>query len=320
MAVRVRIARKGEDIPEDFLYSVLASTLRMEKEEFERIKSEDGSVSLYVGDPEAIIKLQNISEKYGSMLDISFEKASTGIWELTNLAVKSNWGLVLSWSAVLVVLAILSTIPLISFFANAALTIFLYAFVIYSAFKLLKEKDVEKTFKSIRLGDVFSKAFGAGLGMFLGMFLLYIGVFVVSILFLFLAGALGALSDMVSHGRISGGTLSAIFAVVVLIFLFSLWFIYVMPLIYSKALDERELYFERAFKAVLSIVTPSFIRKSFSSEYIKMGGMWSLVVTIGITAMVLLTVFIVTIPLALIVAYWINVFLAISSARCVEEL
>jgi len=44
------------------------------------------------------------------------------------------------------------------------------------------------------------------------------------------------------------------------------------------------------------------------------------VFTIGITGAVLLTVFIITIPLALLIAYWINVFLAISSVRCVEEL
>ncbi|MDQ7083126.1 MAG: hypothetical protein Q9N34_09430 [Aquificota bacterium] len=153
-------------MPENFVFSVLSSILRMKREEYERIKGKDGSVSLYVKDPEAIVKLQEVGEKYPELIDVSFERASQGdLFSLTNRAVKSNIGLALSWSTILFLLLLLSVVPLIGIVFNQLTSMFLYAFLIMVASEL-KDTDLEavlrRKFRSVKIGRAFSDYLGAG--------------------------------------------------------------------------------------------------------------------------------------------------------------
>jgi len=54
VVVRVKVSGRDRSVPEEFLFSVLTSVLGMSREEYERVKGEDGSVTLYIRDPAAL--------------------------------------------------------------------------------------------------------------------------------------------------------------------------------------------------------------------------------------------------------------------------
>ena len=319
MSVRVTIRRKNEEVPEDFVYSVLMSTLRMSREEYEKIRGEDGSVSVYVNDPKAILKLQEISERYSEFLDIIFEKGSAGgVFSSSIEAVKSNWGLAFSWSAVVFVLLLLSMVPILGFFASVLMNVFVYAFIIYASSRLLNG-SVDRVFKSLSLGEAFSKHMASGFGMWLGFLVIGIGFLAVSLILVFAFGALGGISDLVNYGRVREGALISVTIVLLLILIVGLWYIYALPLLVAKLLEKGEPNFERSFLAPFNIIKPSFVRETFSNWYLRVGGIWSVGVTAGMTGALLLSILIITIPAALLIIYWMNVLFAICSAESVRR-
>ncbi len=319
MSVRVTISRKNEDIPEEFIYSVLMSTLRMSREEYERIKREDGSVSLYVKDPEALLRLQEIGEKHSELIEITFDSDSAGgLFSASFEAVRSNWGLAFSWSAVVFILFLLSLVPILGFFVNILLNVFIYSFIIYASFELLGG-SVEKTFGSLSLGNVFSKHMASGFGMWLGVFLISLGFAAVSFFLIVAFGALGGVSDLINYGRVREGAIVSILLVLLLLLTVGLWALYAFPLVIAKLIEKGEPNFERSFLAPFNLLKPSFIRETFSSWYLKIGGIWSLGVTAGTIGAVLLSALIITIPVALLTLYWINVLFAICSAESVRR-
>lgn len=325
MAVRVVISKGNPEVPDEFIFSVLSSTLGIEEEEYRSIKREDGSVSLYVKDPEAIVKLQNIAEKHASLINVAFEKPSSGggLFSLTNTSVKSNWGLVLSWGAVVLLMFILSMVPIFGIFINLFLSVFYYAFSLFVAHKLLgadlSPESVKELFGKLRLAETFSEYLGAGFGFWLGFLVLYILSFVVFGVIAVLFGGLGAVSDLMNYGRVGSGTVGAMFLVFLLMFIFWLWVFYAFPLMVARALSDGNPTLGSSFKAVVSVLTPSFLKESFSGSYVGIGGMWSLAVTVGIIGFLLTVVLIVTIPVAILILYWLQVFLSMSAVSYIKR-
>jgi len=325
VAVRVVVSKNNPDVPDDFIFNVLSSTLGISEEEFKNIKSEDGSVSLYVKDPEAIFKLQSIADKHSSLINISFEQPySGGLFSFTNTAVKSNWGLVLSWGAVVIVMFILSMVPIFGILVNLFLSVFYYAFTLFVAHRLLRVdlsvESIRRLFGELKLSETFSGYMGAGFGFWLGFIVIYILSLIVFGLLAILFGGLGVVSDLINYGKVGGGAMGALLLVFFLMFLFWLWLFYAFPLMVAKALVNGEPDLSTSFKAVVSVLTPSFVKESFSSRYIGIGGMWSLAVTVGIMGFVLTIVLIITIPVAILILYWMQIFLSISAVSYIKRI
>ena len=315
MSVRITIRRRREEVPEDFIYSILFSTLGMSREEYKRIKKEDGSVSLYVRDPEALLKLQEIGEKHSELVEIIFEKESAGgLFSKSIEAVRANWGLAFSWSAVLFLLLLVSFVPIISLFTSVLINVFMYSFIICASYELLGG-SAEKIFEGLSLREIFSKHMANGFGMWLGFLVIGIGFLVVSLILIFAFGALGGISDLVIYGKVREGALASILIVFFLLLTVGLWYVYAQPLVVAKLIEKGEPNFERSFLAPFNLLKPSFIRETFSSWYLRIGGMWSIGITAGIMSVALLFTLIITIPVALLVMYWISVFLAVCSAE-----
>ncbi len=315
MSVRVTIRRRREEVPEEFVYSVLVSTLGMSREEYERIKNEDGSVSLYVKDPEALLKLQEIGEKHSELVEIVFERESAGgLFSVSIGAVRANWGLAFSWSAVVFLLLLISLVPIIGFFASVLLNVFMYSFIIYASSELLGG-SAERIFEGLSLREVFSKHMANGFGMWLGFLVIGIGFFVVSLILIFAFGALGGISDIVNYGTVREGAFVSILIVFLLLLTVGLWYVYALPLLIAKLVEKGDPNFERSFLTPFNLFKPSFIRETFSNWYLRIGGIWSIGVTAGFMGATLLSVLIITIPAALLVMYWINVLFAICSAE-----
>ncbi len=326
MALRVVIEKNSPEVPDDFLFSVLSSTLGVNEEEFQKLKREDGSVSIYVKDPSAILKLQQISEKHSSLLKITFEDSSSGggIFSLTNTAVKSNWGLAVSWGAVVVLLSLLSMVPIVGLFVSIVSSAFYYAFLLLMSHRFketeLSPESVRSVMKELSLGEAFSRYMGSGFGFWLGFIVLSILSMVLFFALAFVFGGLGAISDIASYGRVGGSTLGAVFVVVFLVLIFWLWLFYVLPLMVSRAILRGKPSFESTFMAVVSIFTPSFVKESFSNNYIGIGGMWSLVLTVGIIGFTLAIVLIITIPVAILILYWLQIYLSLSAVSYIKRL
>ena len=319
MLVRVTIRKRSEEIPEEFIYSVLMSTLRMGREDYERIKGKDGSVSVYVSDPEALLKLQEIGEKHSELIEITFEKDTVGgLFSASLEAVKANLGLALSWSAIFLLLALLSIIPILGFFLNIFLSVFIYSFIIYTGSELLKG-DVKGTFRNLKLGEVFSKYISSGFGMWLATFLVSTAFIIFAFVLFAIFGSLGGISDLIKYGAFREGVALSALVVFLILFLIGLWVIYAYPMVIAKILEGGEPNFGNSFLAPFNLFKPSFIKETFSSGYLRIGGVWSLGVTVGTIGAVLLAALIITIPLALIILYWLNVFFAICAAESVRR-
>ena len=319
MSVRVTIRRRREEVPEEFIYSILVNTLGMSREEYERIKNEDGSVSLYVKDPEALLKLQEIGEKHSELVEIVFERESAGsLFSKSIDAVRANWGLAFSWSALVFLLILLSLVPIVGFFASVIMNVFMYSFIIYASLELLGG-SAEKIFEGLSLGEVFSKHMANGFGMWLGFLVIGIGFFVVSIVLIFTFGALGSISDLMSYGDVREGAFVSVMIVLLLLLAVGMWYVYALPLLVAKLIEKGNPNFERSFLAPFNLFKPSFIKETFSSWYLRVGGVWSLGITAGVMGAALLSALIITIPAALLVMYWINVFLAVCSAESVKR-
>ncbi len=319
MSVRVTVKRRSEDIPEDMVYSALMSSLRMSREEYDRIKREDGSVTLYVRDPEAVLKLQRIGEKYPNLISVEFEESGYGgLFSSSFVAVRSNWSLALSWCAIVLVLGLLSLIPILGFFAQVFLYVFTYAFVLHASHELAKKEDVGTVFGNLSLGETLSSYLGAGFGFWLASFLLGVAVTLVGTLLLFFLGAWGGISDTLMHGAVGEGFSLSLFVAFSLLLILFLWFLYAFPLLVSKAIGEGGPTFESSFKVPFFVFKPSFIRESFSGEYLRVGGLWCISSTVGLMGFLLTLALLVTIPLSLLILYWIEVFLSLSASFCVR--
>ncbi len=310
VVVRVKVSGRDRSVPEEFLFSVLTSVLGMSREEYERVKGEDGSVTLYIRDPAAVERLRRIGEKYSHLLNIEFEDAQRagGAFTLTNTAVRSNWGLALSWSAVVLLLTFLSVVPVVGVLSGVLLNVFMYAFVIFVAHRLASA-DLSSTgeiLRSLRLRDVYPSYLRAGFGLWLGFILLSL---LLLALFLILAVLLAGLGEAFG-GTEPYGSLPVLAGLVLVLVI---WIAYSVPLIVHRTLREEKPTFRSSLLAVVSVFTPGFIAESFGSVYVGIGGMWSLVLTVGTVALVVMALLVVTLPVALLIAYWLQLFLSISA-------
>lgn len=322
MALRVTIRRKNEEVPEDFIYSVVMSVFSMNKEEYDKIKNEDGSVTLFVNDPQLIVKLQQVHDKHGDLIDISFDKVQDDSFFTASInAVKSNWGLALSWSAIFFVLMLISVVPLIGFVASILYSAFMNAFVICVADRLFsnKGKGVNSVFAEMKIGEVFSSYIGSGFGLWLGLALISIGLAVVFLILAFVFGGMGAITDMVQYGNVGGGTATSLFVVIALFFIVGMWVFYVMPMVVARVVEKGASKFEAGFMGAISLFHPNTIKESFSNSYLKIGGIWTLVASVGILLFVIAIMLIITLPVAILILYWMNIFLGMSAYRYLSQ-
>ena len=324
MSVKVTIKKVQSSVPDEFILNILSSTVGMSEEEFHKLKRIDGSISIYVSDNSAIEKLKLISEKYSSMVRVEIEDVkdnySGGAFSLTISLVKANLSLAVTWSVLVVLFSLLSAIPFVGFFITLFLGAFYYGFILYCAYSLLRAEGKHKeVFKSLKMSDVFGEYLGAGFGMSLGFMLISIALLFVMLILFVVFGSLGAISDMITYGTLREGFVGSLIVGAILVILFGMWLLYVMPLIVAKAVRTKKPTFASSLIDVIRIVTPSFLKESFSGMYIPVGAMWSLIITVGIVTFFLTFVLIITIPVSLLILYWLNVYLAVVSAMYIRN-
>ncbi len=324
MAVKITVKKAQSSVPDDFILNILSSTVGMSEKDFHKLKREDGSISIYVSEKSAIEKLKLISEKYSSMVRVEIEdiKDNSGgsAFSLTTSLVKANLGLAVTWSVLVVLFSLLSAIPFVGFLITLFSGAFYYGFILYCAYSLLRdESEPGVVFRNLKVGDVFREYLGAGFGMSLGFMLISIALLFVMLILFVVFGSLGAISDMITYGTLREGFTGSLIVGAILVGLLGMWLLYVMPLIITKVIKNKKPDFTSSLMEVIKIVTPSFLKESFSGMYISVGAMWSLIITVGLIAFFLTFVFIITIPVSLLILYWIDIYLVVVSVMYIRN-
>ncbi|GAB6065318.1 hypothetical protein JCM9492_04100 [Aquifex pyrophilus] len=318
MLARVRIRLKESEVPEEFLFNLLNKVLGIDRGDYERIRKDDGSITVYIRDPVLLGRIQEIADKYASIIEIKIEKESVGeLFSRIYTAVKSNVGLLISWSIALLVLSILSTLPYLGTLFGFSLNAFLNAFILHVIDKLKyadynDKKELEKVFKGIKFEETFTKFFKSGLGVSLGIFLVNVIFFSVLIAVLLVYANSIPNWNMVHTNKLA-------FVLLALVILFLIWEVYVMPLLFSRVLERGRGSFIKTLKSTLEMLTPNFVRESFSSHYVSVGILWSFLFTVGFLGIIFLSLFVVTIPLAFLIPYTLSLELAFISLEYIEK-
>jgi len=301
MSLGVRIYKKDPNIPDSVVHNIIKYALEITEEEAQKYKTEQGYFYFKVNDPIAIHKLSEFADKYSNLITIEFsEDTPKNPYTLAMVAVRSNWGLAVVWSAIYLVLLLLSLLPVLGIFFGIVLQIFIFSFSVMVAKSLLEvdleEKAIERVFSKMTIGSV-KNFMGAGAGLWLGGLLvgLLIGIF-----FFFIS----------SLAEEDPRDFTTLLLVVLIILLLVMWLFYAYPLILARVIKVENPTFETGLMAFLSLLTPSFIKESFSNEYLGLGGVYLFVASAALIAMIVAFMFIITIPVTLLILYWLSIYAA----------
>jgi len=171
----------------------------------------------------------------------------------------------------------------------------------------LEEKAIERVFSKMTMGGV-QNFMGVGAGLWLGSLLVGLLIGILFFLLLSLVGGLGFISSLVKEDPTD--FTASLLVVLIILLLFGMWFFYAYPLILARVIKVRNPTFETGLMAFLSLLTPSFIKESFSNEYLRLGGVYLFVASVALVAIIVAFVFIITIPVALLLAYWFFIYVA----------
>ncbi len=248
------------------------------------------------------LKVTPLKELYSTKVGFSVEKEG-GISESLSL-VRQNPGFFFAFSFVYVVILLLSFLPLIGLVFSFINSLFLYAVLLYiTAHSLSKQKEGLSLSK---VQNYFMPSLGINIGAW--VFLILVGL--LSILLLIPFGILGALSDAIQENYFNEDVVASLIIWLLLLFLFIGYYIYAIPLIYSKAFRDG-LTFEAGFKAVFYPFIPAGLKEAFSNTYFKHSFLWMAFITVVAILTVVSAITLILIPVALSLICWMITYTAI---------
>jgi len=292
--------------------------LTLSKEEYKKLKN-------FIKKYEHMIKVYDISPKENNELSKQNIKEEVKnydeileVWNMSLKFLKANPSLAFSWSGIEFLLMISSLFPVLGIIILFFNQVFIFSFNIFLTFLFLRERinleNVETISRKINLRNTFSdKMLVSGLGFVLGQTVLLLLFTIVLFIIGYITGTIGVLYDISIYGRIRYSIFNVSLALILFSLTFLTWYIYALPLIIAKS--SLNPSFENAFKALISVIIPPFIviKESFSSDYLKIGGLWLVVSTVGFMSIIFLALLLITLPVAFIISYWLNIYLSVSA-------
>ncbi|MEN3033646.1 MAG: hypothetical protein ABDH18_01485 [Aquificaceae bacterium] len=220
------------------------------------------------------------------------------------------------YSVVYVLLLALTLLPVLGLFVSIFLSIYGFAGVLYISYTYFLEnrEDIQLEFASIKDYLVPSA------GMYLGVLVLTLLSMSVFFLLILLFGGIGFLGDFMRGQKEGGlGLILAMTILVIFMLLVALYYLYSIPANIAKALADG-LSFERSFLARFYPFTPSGVKDLMSGDYLKLGLLWSLIVSVLGLLGVILLILIITIPLAALIMCFIMTYTAMVGASFAPKL
>lgn len=232
----------------------------------------------------------------------------TKSWEL----LKRNPGFYAGVGFAYILLLLLSNLPILGFLFNFVLGVFLYVVVLYIAVNYLESGYQIGELQFSKIKNYVETSVGINLG---SLVLLFISGLVFSVLLIF-SGGLGFISDIISHGRVidpedSPGMLVGIIISILLVLFLSLYYLYALLLIYSRAI-LKGLGFGQGFLSVFYPFSPEGFREAFSNVYFKLSMYLMMVFTVGIILAVLSAITIILLPVTAILVLWMITYFSIT--------
>ncbi len=310
--VPVRVVFEGNVAP-SLACSILSGVLGYRVEDCEKYALEKREIHLDLEPEKArklidasknypFLKVTPLKELYSTKVGYSVEKEG-GISESLSL-IKHNPGFFFAFSFVYVVILLLSFLPLIGLVFSFINSLFLYAVLLYiTAHSLSKQKEGLSLSK---VQNYFMPSLGINIGAW--VFLILVGL--LSILLLIPFGILGALSDAIQENYFNEDVVASLIIWLLLLFLFIGYYIYAIPLIYSKAFRDG-LTFEAGFKAVFYPFIPAGLKEAFSNTYFKHSFLWMAFITVVAILTVVSAITVILIPVALFLICWMITYTAI---------
>ncbi len=315
--VPVRVVFKG-DTSVSLACNILSGILGYRVENCERAFLEKGEIHLDLSS-EMVNKLMEVSRNYpffhveaiGSLSpqQIGAESkhgkdAFSESWAL----IKENPGFFFAYSVVWALFTILSMIPFFGFIFSFISSLLMYSTLLYiSVNSLLKER------KGLEFFNI-KRYIPASFGINVGSWVLLIAVALLFLFILFPLGFVSGLGGVISESEIEKGMLrgmlSGFIVWALLLLTFMGYYIYAIPLIYTKSIRSG-LTLEAGFKAVFYPFTPSGIKEAFSNAYFRHTVYWLVFITVVGTLALVSAVTIVLIPVALILLCWMLSYTAL---------
>ena len=307
MEIKLTIRPKSQDVPTDFICVFLNKTLDMPLEECEKLFKERGSITVFVRNKEVLEKIQTFGKKYEHLIDIKVEKgiSDSSIFNFIKDFTLNNLVFVIVWCSILLILIGFSY----EFHKESLGSFLITVFFISSALKFMEvaereEKDEELNLTLFSpLSDYISTAFGLTIGQYA------LGILAIIVFYILFAIVLSLVTLPVL--QILAAFFLGIFAIGAIF-----WYFYVFPIILANAYGENS--FAKGFKAIFSIFKKENFKFSFTKRYFKWGMLWAFVFTIIPPLLFTVAITGIGIPVALIGAFWLALFLGVV-AYCVKK-
>ena len=178
---------------------------------------------------------------------------------LAKESIFANKALFFSLAALVIVLAIVSQLPLLGFFASLLSGALVLALMIVVGKIFMQSEDIEAyvgSIKSLSIGDIFKNGLMSAFGAYLGFAILLIGVGVIFLV---------VLAPIYSFASANIATLTQKPGAIILVTLILSYLFYLTPLVYSRLIKSST--FSEAFQAVFAYFLPSLVKKAFKAEY-----------------------------------------------------
>ena len=181
------------------------------------------------------------------------------VFLLAKESIYANKALFFSLAALMIVVAIVSQLPLLGFFASLFSGALVLALMIVVGKLFMQSDDIEAYIagvKSLKIGDIFQKGLMSAFGAYAGFVVLLVGIGVIS------GGILALIYGSVG---INIAMLIQTPGAMLLMALILTYLFYLTPLVYSKLIKSNT--FSEAFAAVFAYFSPSLAKKAFKAEY-----------------------------------------------------
>jgi hypothetical protein len=238
-------------------------------------------------------------------------------------ALSGSWKNSVLVALALLVLSLLSMLPLVGIVASVVQGILFYALA-YWLVDRLRESDSVETFRQEMAGEdakrILTAYFGPAAGFYTGFMVFSIIMIIITAAILWMTGgfaAMGvAMEQVQGHPDANPEQMAAVYAQVMgagapaLVFMFitSLFFSYVWPLVYGYGLLQKS--FGDAFNAVFMLFSPRFWRAAFTGRYFVLVSLWMLILLgagflLGITFATFILI-----PVGILLMMWMVYFSA----------
>jgi hypothetical protein len=225
---------------------------------------------------------------------------------------KGNVTLSLSAIAILILIALLKTVPVVGIIFAFAYPILSFAVQIYVAREvpgLQRPEEMEKVARRTGLGDLFTRHLEIAAGGFLGFFLILMSLSMIFLWMMSFSVDIQTLSADNMEALAASVTASGATGTFFLFLLIGMWLGYLMPGIMGEVILADG--FGEAFRRSFLLFSPAFWKRTFSREYFQLVLIWSLIVFAAAMIISWIAVSILLLPVALVGVYFLSLYNAV---------